>query len=369
MAAFEFETTGAGHQAMNGMPSNERLSAWLDDELPLVERAEVEQLLAESPELRQEVEELRRLSSQLKGLPREQAPVELQQAIMRSIERESLLPGDDSSNAVRRRRILRVLTAAAGIALVVGAGIWFATHDGQQLADVDPVRPEIVHVEQTRPTMQANKADLRNRRLPVDLPSRQFEIDRDALSAVDIGDIVEAVRRDGESVSIVRLTVVDREAGLKSLRVLLAHQDIPLDGSTDATLSDSDLASRGLVAVYVESRSEQLSHTIEEMAQQLNLEALSVSESLPIAKLDSGVRSELGLADSNDKNRASRAVSVQKGSSLEKMISQQGNYSANSGTSSKPASNNQPVRVIFVLTDTPTSPPAADTATSGNGAA
>ncbi len=47
---------------MNGTPSNERLSAWLDDELPLDERAEVEKLLAESPELRQELDELQRLS-------------------------------------------------------------------------------------------------------------------------------------------------------------------------------------------------------------------------------------------------------------------------------------------------------------------
>ena len=40
---------------MNGTPSNEKLSAWLDDELPLDERAEVEKLLAESPSLREEL--------------------------------------------------------------------------------------------------------------------------------------------------------------------------------------------------------------------------------------------------------------------------------------------------------------------------
>jgi hypothetical protein len=354
---------------MNGTPSNEKLSAWLDDELPLDERAEVEKLLAESPSLREELNELQRLSGRLKGLPVAQAPAELQQAVMRAIERETLLAGDDSAKVARSGRLLRVVTTAAGIALVAGAGFWFASNGGQNVAGVDPNAPEIVTINRDGgPIMQANKPDLKNENMSVELPTRQFEIDRTKLGAADIGDIVEAVRQDGESVSIVRLTVVDRQAGLESLRILLAHEEIPLDGSKEA-LPVGDKVGKGLVAVFVESKSDQLSRTIQQMAQKLRLESLSVSDALPIANLDSDLRSELGIADSGEQSGAARAVSVPEGSSLGKMISEPGSYAAGAESSGRPASTDRPVRVIFVLTDAPTAEPAAKATAVENGAA
>ncbi|MGZ0172684.1 MAG: anti-sigma factor family protein [Planctomycetales bacterium] len=353
---------------MNGTPSNERLSAWLDDELSLDERAEVEKLLAKSPELRQELDELQRLSGRLKSLPVGQAPAELQQAVIRSIERETLLAAADEPNVARRGQLLRTLSTAAAVALVAGAGIWFTSNGGPNVAVVDPDGPEIVTIERDNgPNMQANKPELKNRQMSVDLPTRQFEIDRTKLGSADIGDIVEAVRRDGESVTIVRLTVVDRENGLESLRVLLAHEDILLDGSKEA-LPVGDKLGKGLVAVFVESKSDQLSRTIEQMAQRLELEALSVSDALPIAELGSDLRSELGLADSDENAGPARAVSVQEDSLLGKMISEPGSYSSFE-SSGEAISADRPVRVIFVLTDAPTTEPAADAAAAENGAA
>lgn len=351
---------------MTGTPPNEKLSAWLDNQLPLDERAEVEKLLAESPELRQELNELQRLSGRLKGLTVAQAPAELQQAVMRSIERETLLAGDDSAKVARSGRRLRALTTAAGIALVAGAGFWFTSNGGP---DVAVVEPEILTVERNAgPNMQANKPDLKNKQLSVELPTRQFEIDRAMLGAADIGDIVEAVRQDGESVSIVRLTVVDRHAGLESLRVLLAHEEIPLDGSKEA-LPVGDKVGKGLVAVFVESKSDQLGRTIEQLAQSLQLESLSVSDAFPIAHLDADLRSELGIADLGKPSGAARAVSVQAGSSLGKMISEPGSYSSSVDRSGQPTSSDRPVRVIFVLTDAPAAEPAAEAAAVENGAA
>lgn len=353
---------------MNGTPSNERLSAWLDNELSLDERAEVEKQLADSPELREELEELQRLSGHLKKLPVEKAPAGLQQAVMRSIERETLLAGGDAQT-VPRRRSLHWVTTAAGIALVVGAGFWFSSGRNPEVAVLEPSGPVIVNARQTRPGMQANKPDTKSsNRLSVELPTRQFEIDRSKLGEADIGDIIEAVRRDGESVSIVRLTVVDREAGLESLRVLLAHQDIPLDDATEPASTGNDLSRRGLVAVFVESQSEQLSRAIEQMARGLELESLSVSEALPIAELDSEARSELGISEVAGTLRTPRAVSVQEGSSLDRFIREPGSYSANAESSGRPFTDDRPVRVIFVLTDAPASAaPAA--ASNGNGAA
>lgn len=348
---------------MNGTPSNERISAWLDDELSLNERAEVEKMLAESPELRQELDELQRLSGRLKRLPVGQAPAGLKQAVMRSIERETLLATANEPHVARRGRLLQTLSTAAAVALVAGAGMWFASNGGQNVATVDQVGPEIVSGQQTPTRSQANKRELK---MSVELPTRQFEIDRTKLGAADIGDIVEAVRRDGESVTIVRLTVVDREDGLESLRVLLAHEEIPLDGSKEA-LPIGDKLGKGLVAVFVESKSDQLRRTIEQMAQKLQLEALSVSDALPIAELDSELRSELGLADSGENPGPARAVSVQEDSPLGRMISEPGSYSSFE-SSGEATSADRPVRVIFVLTDAPTTEPATATS-AGNGAA
>lgn len=110
---------------MNGTPSDDRLSAWLDDELPLAERAEIEQQLAESPVMRQEVDELRQVSELVRGLPTAKAPEELQPAIMRSIERDTLLageslnaaPGARSGAPSPRQNPKIVLTAVASLAI------------------------------------------------------------------------------------------------------------------------------------------------------------------------------------------------------------------------------------------------------------
>lgn len=360
---------------MNGTPSNERLSAWLDNELSLDERAEVEKLLADSPELREELEELQRLSGHLQRLPVEKAPAGLHQAVMRSIERETLLSGDHlsstDSSGVARRRSMRAMTTAAGVALAVGLGLWFSSDRGSDVAIVDPVGPEIVKAHQTRRDMQANRRESKNR-LSVELPTRQFEIDRSELGEADIGDIIEAVRRDGDSVSIVRLTVVDREAGLESLRVLLAHQDIPLDVANAARTGGNELSRRGLVAVFVESPSEQISQTIEQMARGLSgfdLESLSISEALPIAELDSDVRSELGLADEPRTRQSARAVSVPEGGPLSRIILEPGSFASNAGAADSSSTDGGPVRVIFVLTDAPSSQPEAEAVSNGNGAA
>jgi hypothetical protein len=104
------------------------------------------------------------------------------------------------------------------------------------------------------------------------------------------------------------------------------------------------------------------------MAQRLELEALSVSDALPIAELGSDLRSELGLADSDENAGPARAVSVQEDSLLGKMISEPGSYSSFE-SSGEAISADRPVRVIFVLTDAPTTEPAADAAAAENGAA
>ena len=56
---------------MNDLPQNELFSAYLDGELTAAEQAEVERVLAASPDARQLLEELRALSATLQALPQQ----------------------------------------------------------------------------------------------------------------------------------------------------------------------------------------------------------------------------------------------------------------------------------------------------------
>ena len=75
---------------MNDMPQDELLSAYLDGELSDEERAEVERLLAASPENRQLLDELRTLSASLRALPRYELEPDFGQRVLRRAERKML---------------------------------------------------------------------------------------------------------------------------------------------------------------------------------------------------------------------------------------------------------------------------------------
>jgi len=78
---------------MNSIPDDELLSAYLDGELSEEERARVEQLLAEQPEARQMLDELRALSGGFEALPRHRLEADFASRVLRAAERE-MLAGD-----------------------------------------------------------------------------------------------------------------------------------------------------------------------------------------------------------------------------------------------------------------------------------
>ena len=69
---------------------DELLSAYLDEELAPEERARVEAHLSSSPTARQLLEELRTVSSAIKGLPQESLPSDLRETVLRRAERAML---------------------------------------------------------------------------------------------------------------------------------------------------------------------------------------------------------------------------------------------------------------------------------------
>ncbi|HVW39278.1 MAG TPA: zf-HC2 domain-containing protein [Pirellulales bacterium] len=75
---------------MNSIPDDELLSAYLDGELSEEERARVEQMLAERPEARQLLDELRALSGGFEALPRHRLEADFAPRVLRAAEREML---------------------------------------------------------------------------------------------------------------------------------------------------------------------------------------------------------------------------------------------------------------------------------------
>ncbi|MEX2186346.1 MAG: hypothetical protein WD875_06120 [Pirellulales bacterium] len=89
---------------MNEKFSDERISAYLDDELAADVRAEVERELAENPELRQAVDELHVLRAGLQSLPRYRLESNIAERVLELAEREILTgrPAEASSSGEAR---------------------------------------------------------------------------------------------------------------------------------------------------------------------------------------------------------------------------------------------------------------------------
>jgi anti-sigma factor RsiW len=81
-------------------PENELFSAYLDGELTAAERAQVEQLLAADPAARQLLEELRKVSEEVRALPKQSLGEDLRTSILRQAERRMLT--EESAGTVEK---------------------------------------------------------------------------------------------------------------------------------------------------------------------------------------------------------------------------------------------------------------------------
>ncbi len=95
------------------------LSAYLDGQLSPQRAAEIEALLAESPEARQLLEQLRETSQALRGLTRLDAPPELRAHLRAELVGRGAVPG----GVILERRWPAMLAVAAALLLAVG-GWW-----------------------------------------------------------------------------------------------------------------------------------------------------------------------------------------------------------------------------------------------------
>ncbi len=132
---------------------DELLSAYVDGELTSAELAEVERRMANDPQARQFVDELRAMSGELQTLPRQTLDEDLRGIVLQRAEREMLLGGEPQTLPSREtaspRRWMWAATALAAM-LLLTVLLPSAQDEDQPLASAKPALTEAVPKEQPR---------------------------------------------------------------------------------------------------------------------------------------------------------------------------------------------------------------------------
>ena len=263
---------------MNEKIQDNLISAYHDAELSAAERADVERLLASSPEARAELESYRRLSGLLRESGRPTLTADLAPLVMHSIERQMLLPQTVSRPLATPRSTnwagaLVALTAA----MMVAVSLMPQGNRDRQFANRHqaPVMPQNVvaqpgpnslqplggHAVAANDTVKpATKPDQTPANPVVapqlaasDLPLNVIE----DLKKANFGEIVRFLKNSGKDVTVFHLMVLDVQPGLESLQLILSAQQIsgPMNQPSQS----------GVVAVYVQANQNQLDKVIAEL--------------------------------------------------------------------------------------------------------
>lgn len=313
---------------MSGRPSDDRLSAWLDDELSAEESAAFEKELEASPELQRQVDEFRQLTSLMKGAAQQKAPEGLCDSVLQAIEQPHEVRSESPSLGTWTPA--RIAAAIAGLAAAIVVTVVMNQDDNpNEVAEQNP--QQRLTVERAVGPRPANLRESNPETVQV---AGSLSVRRGDLTEAKVGDIIEGIGADG--VSVIRLTVVDRnESSIEELQVLLAAES-SLAGATPTQSED------GLVAVYVESSPEELSAALSRLRDSFEFNSLDVS-SLAMSELEADTQDDLKQTKTGER------VVLKPGSQLAKLVQEPAQIeSASSSTETDGAR-----RVIFVLVKDP----------------
>lgn len=315
---------------MNDNFQDEWLSAFLDGEATPEERAEVERRLNASPEIRQELEDLTDVSQLLRELPQCQAPEELRSAVLQAAERATLLP-PAAPPAKRGWKPAAISLATSAAAVLVLVFVWqggapeHATDATIPLAqeqarlEMDFAHTDQVQLGPSEPESTAialrSSADARESsvaapaaassatpaepteasgRAVVSRGNARLVFDAEDLNGAHVGDVIQAIDNSGEELTVVKLTVVDRQEGLETLQFLLSKNQIHNDSA--APKNSAIPSTDHIVAVYVESSRTQLAVALEEFMREQQFQTLEVEGPIRIASLHPDSQARIGLS-------------------------------------------------------------------------
>lgn len=326
---------------MNCEFPSEAFSACLDGEATPEERAAVEREVRDSRESREFLADLRWLSRELQALPAHEPPEGFDRTVMAAIEREMLLPAQETGDPAQRRpartagrfrRFAPVVITAAVLLLalrLLGPSspapsppreTPLATGKSRGPADSNRKLARLLDAEGNKspaPAERANRERSVDRQSagldgsalkarsdplvpPIPLASEDdsrvegrliFIDDLHKLSREDVGRVVTALEHTGSGIAVVRLTVVDCRESVNALQMLFArnriHLQPELEGEKSRPASGAKSApSEQLVAVYVESTSDRLAEAVAELRSDERFHKLKVDRPLSLAKLD-----------------------------------------------------------------------------------
>jgi hypothetical protein len=229
----------------------------------------------------------------------------------------------------------------AGIAAALAIAVVVYDRDGDNnVADVDPetgssrTAPALT-MQQPVGRQPANQSQSPEETVRV---GDSLRISKRDLDQARVGDMIEGIDADG--VSVIRLTVVDRnESSIEALQLLLARESLP-DNRAEPV-------QEGLVAVYVESSPEDLSRALGRLRDSFEFQSLDIS-STALADLDEQTQDDLKLKKSGDR------VILRPGTRLAQLAEKpEGARRDSADGAAQPNAPTPPVRVIFVVVDQP----------------
>lgn len=340
---------------MNDSHSHDMLSAFFDDEAAPDERRKVEQLRAGSAEVRQELDEFGRVSDLLRDLPRASLPPEFSAEILRLAERRMLLadapPALPSPVPPARGRVLpRWWYAVGGIAASAAAVLMTLRWEEERhapenggltpviamksgapgsgapefkapvSADASPHAEGLHEAEEGTRVLAKHSASSKNEiatrgqavtehalagRTPIENSLNRRDVrtaggnqTRPDLKDVKwadlpVGQMVEAIDSSGDKIAIVKVIVVERQAGLEAVQVVLEKNAIPRQGGARTEMNNLQVrvAQEGkpedLTAdLFVEATGEQLANAIQNLMHDNQVIELELESPIAVAQLD-----------------------------------------------------------------------------------
>ncbi len=296
------------------------LSAYLDGELTAEETQAVETHLEHSETARHTLDELRSLSNFLNQLQPGSAPQALHNTLLNSPQ--------PPSRSQRRPWIAAAaaLTSVAALVMLALVPQWLqrptsptASDESEMVAVAEtPNSSSQLAMPDTATASDASGAGFGSSATNTPKPPNELLFNSTPDNA-EVGQILSAIDTSGDQAVVVRLTVVDIQQGLTSLRLLLqkheiASVDLPADkarrDTDDGQPAGKSLAQGGqLVSVVVQASSEQMSRAMAELRREVVSE-MQLAGTLQIATLETapGGRQALAQLQAFGKGRVAKRL-------------------------------------------------------------
>lgn len=270
--------------------SDELLSAYLDGELSPAEREQVERRLDSSPELRDQLDDLREVGRRVRSLDQPSAPDDFYAGVLQNLREAAVARPEVAARPRRSRRAVWMSSTAAVAAclllavLVVRnspreAGTGLLVHemqvtDGSVRLGIDVSATAVTEGIDEAPSVQV-----------VSLSKAQIQQKLGEFSRPPVPGNTLSYLRQAEGIPLlVEFTVVDVMESMDQVQVLLRQHAVDANSGEQVLTTLDGLPGDQLTAVYLELNESQMAHLLQEVPA---LNAVAYVDTSAIGDLDS----------------------------------------------------------------------------------